>query len=177
MNELFLKHKESFNLFCNELLKWNKTHNITGYANKDDLESNIIDSITPLDFIKDFKIALDIGSGCGFPSICLAVIKHNSKFILVEPNNKRVSFLTTISLKLGLKNIIIIKDRIQNIILENKCDLITSRAFDKTQNLIFLSSHLLSDDGYFLFYKGSNEFKEKMKDKKVFYFYKQKLEC
>ena len=59
---------KKFEIFCDELLKWNKIHNLTGYKTKDLVFENIFDSIYPLKFINDFKSAIDIGSGNGFPA-------------------------------------------------------------------------------------------------------------
>ena len=146
-------HKKSFEIFCNELLLWSKTHNITGYKTANDIMKNIADSLRPLEFMGDFKNAVDIGSGCGFPAIPLAICNDDRKFVLVEPNAKKASFLKVISMNLGLKNVVVLKERIQSAKLALNADLITSRAVDKAENIIKMSSHLLSNNGYFLLYK------------------------
>lgn len=172
------EHKEKLELFYNELLNWNATHNLTRYTNEKLFWNNVEDSIYPLEFINDFANALDIGSGNGFPAIPLAIIRQNCKFTLVEPNTKKASFLHILSLRLSLSNIEVIKQRVENIKLESRVDLITSRAVAKSEELIHLSAHLLESSGYFLFYKGSNQKQcgqEKniiIKDKRV-YLYQQ----
>ncbi len=85
-------HKQSLEIFCNELLLWSKTHNITGYKTTNDIMQNIADSLRPLEFIGDFERALDIGSGCGFPAIPLAICNSDKNFVLVEPNTKKQVF-------------------------------------------------------------------------------------
>lgn len=200
MSSNFTKHKREFEIFCAELLLWGETHNITGYKSKKDIMQNIITSIAPLEFISDFKSCLDIGSGCGFPAIPLAICKENSEFFLVEPQIKRVSFLNIIAINLGLKNITILKNRIELVEKLPKIDLITSRAFDKSKNIISISSRFLDENGHFLFYKSKSEFengntleskgdlknvkislknatKSTAKKSKIFYFYQNKREA
>lgn len=178
-------HKQSFEIFCNELLIWSKTHNITGYKTTNDIMQNIADSLRPLEFIGDFTNAVDIGSGCGFPAIPLAICNDDKNFVLVEPNAKKASFLKVISMHLELKNVVILKERIENIQSAQISDLITSRAVDKAENIITMSAHLLSNNGYFLFYKSASEFSDKAQSSelqgenlsKIFYFYKSKSEA
>lgn len=178
-------HKQSFEIFCNELLLWSKTHNITGYKTANDIMQNIADSLRPLEFIGDFRNAVDIGSGCGFPAIPLAICNDDKNFVLVEPNAKKASFLKIISMHLELKNVVILKERIENIQSVKISDLITSRAVDKAENIIAMSAHLLSNNGYFLFYKSASEFSDKTQSSesqgenlsKIFYFYKSKSEA
>lgn len=166
---------KKFDLFCDELLRWNKIHNLTGYKTKDLIYKNIEDSIYPLKFIKNFKSAIDIGSGNGFPAILLAIENIESKFYLVEPNNKKASFLNHVTILLDLTNVKILKYRFED--LSNfKVDLITSRALFSSDKLIEMSKDFLSDDGYFLFYKGSNESDAYIKIGNRSYIYKSKGE-
>lgn len=177
MKSLFDTHTVVFERYCEELLLWGETHNITGYKTRKDIMQNIADSIAPLDFIGDFKTALDIGSGCGFPAIPLAICKADSEFILVEPQVKRASFLNIIAINLGLKNVTILKNRIELVESLPKIDLITSRAFSKSSDIIGLCERFLDESGHFLFYKSPKEFKKDNHHSKIFYFYKSKSEA
>ncbi len=185
ISNLLDSHKQSFEFFCDELLLWSKTHNITGYKTTNDIMQNIADSLRPMEFINDFTNAVDIGSGCGFPAIPLAIYNSDKNFVLVEPNAKKASFLKIISMRLRLKNVEILKERVESVNLTQNIDLITSRAVDKAENIIKISAHLLSNNGYFLFYKSANEFGDEAKNSesqgdnlsKIFYFYKSKSEA
>ncbi|MGX3012137.1 16S rRNA (guanine(527)-N(7))-methyltransferase RsmG [Helicobacter sp. 23-1044] len=156
-SNLLKNYADKFEIFCDELLVWSKTHNITGYKTKADIMQNIADSIAPLEFIGDFQIALDIGSGCGFPAIPLAISLPQCEFILVEPQIKRASFLNIIAINLNLKNIRILKSRIEEISTLPKIDLITSRAFAKRSTIIALSARFLDENGHFLLYTKNAE--------------------
>ena len=177
-SNLLKNYAKEFEIFCDELLVWSKTHNITGYKTKADIMQNIADSIAPLGFIGDFQTALDIGSGCGFPAIPLAISLPQCEFILVEPQIKRASFLNIIAINLNLNNIRILKNRIEEISTLPKIDLITSRALAKPSKIIALGARFLDENGHFLLYKksakSSADFNAKSAESAFFYKSKQK---
>jgi 16S rRNA (guanine527-N7)-methyltransferase len=152
------KKMDKFEVFTNELLKWNKTHKLTNYSKEEILEQ-INDSLYPLKDLKNIKSAIDIGTGAGFPGMILAIAMPETKWYLVEPLKKRYSFLNYLKTILGLKNVEIVPTRIESSKLE-PVDLITSRAVLKTKDLINLANPFLKNDGVFLFYKGEKVFDE-----------------
>ena len=135
------------------LRKFNAIHSLTNY---DDLKEIIADSIKGIEFIPKYpKIALDIGSGAGFPAIFLAMILAHTKWHFYEPNAKKASFLTYAKVNLGLQNIQIHREKIENS-LKLRSDLITSRAVMKTKDLIELCDGFYDENTAFLLYKGSS---------------------
>ena len=74
---------------------------------------------------------VDIGSGAGFPAMVLAVMlqaKHSpAEVIMVESITKKAAYLQDVSQKLGLTNVRVINDRVENIAFNN-VDVITARA-------------------------------------------------
>lgn len=153
---------EHFATYGEELLAWNKIHNLTGASGMDSILENIFDSLYPLRFVDDFQSCMDIGSGGGFPAIPLAIARPKSSFVLIEPRGKRASFLQNIAITLGLENIQVKALNIQNVPISevNNIDLITSRALMDAKSLMLLSRKFLKSNGYFLFYKGTNFRKE-----------------
>ncbi|WP_163499015.1 16S rRNA (guanine(527)-N(7))-methyltransferase RsmG [Helicobacter suis] len=149
--------KPTLKRFATLLLEWNGIHNLSGAKNLEDIKAHISDSIQVLDFIKPFNTCLDIGSGAGFPALPLSVYCPHARFILVEPNVKKSAFLHHVKSTLALDNLQIKRTRIQtlNPLEMEKMDLITSRAFMHTQDLLALATPFLKPGGYFLFYKGS----------------------
>ncbi|WP_291953295.1 16S rRNA (guanine(527)-N(7))-methyltransferase RsmG [Campylobacter sp.] len=140
------------------LMQFNAVHNLTHFEN---IDENIIDSIKILDFydLNFAKKVIDIGSGAGFPAIFLACLLKNSNFFLFEPNFKKASFLRVIKTELGLINVNIIKEKIQNY-PKFKVDLVSSRALMHIKPLINLCNGFYDENTTFLFYKGSNIYKE-----------------
>ena len=160
MKELESEKKE---VFIQKLLEWNKIHNLTGAKTKEEVEKNIVDSLYPLNFLpKKTKTALDIGTGAGFPGLILAMAMPDTNWFLVEPRNKRAAFLNYIKTILNLKNVEILKNRVEEV-KPFKVDLITSRAVMKTKDLLNLVKNFIKDDTMIIFYKGENV-EEEIKD-------------
>ncbi|CAD7288495.1 16S rRNA (guanine(527)-N(7))-methyltransferase RsmG [Campylobacter suis] len=140
--------------FSEILVKFNKVHSLTNYKN---LNEQVQDSIKPLDFLdlRDIKIAIDVGSGAGFPAIFLAMILKDCKWHLFEPNIKKSSFLSFVKASLSLENLVIHSQKIE---LAEKfhAELITSRALMKTKDLINLCNGFYDEKTKFLLYKGSS---------------------
>jgi len=134
------------------LLKWNKTHSVTNY-NKNELKIQIEETIKPIKYLNDVKTAIDIGSGAGIPGLILAIAMPETKWYLIEPLQKRYSFLNYAKLILKLNNVIVIPKRIEQI-EPFKVDLITSRAVKNTEFLIQLSCEFIDEKTTMLLYKG-----------------------
>lgn len=135
------------------LKKFNKIHSLTNYEN---LAPIVKDSVQGLNYIQNSpKIAIDVGSGAGFPAIFLALILKDCQWHLFEPIYKKSSFLTYVKLNLNIKNVIIHSNKIEN---EKSfvADLITSRALMQTKRLLEICKGYYSSDTEFLLYKGSS---------------------
>jgi 16S rRNA (guanine527-N7)-methyltransferase len=151
------------------LLKWNKTHSVTNY-NKNQLKEQIKETIKSIEYLdKNIKTAIDIGTGAGIPGLILAIAMPKTKWYLIEPLQKRYSFLNYAKLSLNLKNVKVIPKRIEQI-EPFKVDLITSRAVKNTEFLINLSCEFIDTNTQMLLYKGEKA-KEEIKninaDKKI----------
>jgi len=137
------------------LLKWNKTHSVTNY-NKNELKEQIKETIKPIKYLnKDIKNAIDIGTGAGIPGLILAIAMPKTSWYLIEPLQKRFSFLNYAKLILKLDNVVIIPKRIEQI-EPFKVDLITSRAVKNTEFLLELSCEFIDKNTTMLLYKGEN---------------------
>lgn len=140
-------------IFWDCLQKFNKIHSLTNYEN---LQNVLDDSLGGLEFIEKLpKVAIDIGSGAGFPAIFLAIALPYTKWHLFEPNAKKSAFLTYAKVNLKLANVKIYKDKIE-CVSPFVADLIISRAVMKTKNLIEISKGFYDKNTQFLFYKGTS---------------------
>lgn len=141
-------------LFSTHLEKWNRVHKLTNYRGGEIWEQ-IFDSLYPFHHWKIEKgVAVDVGTGAGFPGLVVGLAYPNLNMELVEPLKKRYSFLTYIKTLTGAKNIQISPSRVEKITLPHPVDLITSRAVGNYQLLFNLTSHLRGDSTKYLFYKG-----------------------
>lgn len=151
LDKEFYKRSEQF---IKLLQQWGKVHNLTASLKYEEIEANILDSVYPLTFIDDFKSFADVGSGAGYPGMLLAIARPNVKAVLIEPRSKRVAFLNFVKSALNLKNVTIIKSRVEDVEFEH-FDLITSRAVSNTSLLLDLTKNISDQDTSYLFYKGS----------------------
>ncbi|MDF1882377.1 16S rRNA (guanine(527)-N(7))-methyltransferase RsmG [Sulfurimonas sp. SAG-AH-194-C21] len=141
------------------LHKWNKIHNLTGAKDNNTIDEFIYDAIFPISFLPTVSSLMDIGTGAGFPGMILALGLPDTHVTLVEPLSKRASFLQFIKADLGLKNVTVVKKRVEQ--MEPKIfDMITSRAVTETKMLLELSKAFCDKDTKFLFYKGEKVFDE-----------------
>jgi len=141
------------------LFKWNKIHNLTGAKDEKTLDEFIYDAVFPVSFLPESKKLLDIGTGAGFPGMILAFALPDTQVTLVEPLMKRASFLQFIKADLGLKNVTVVKKRVEEM-PPQIFDLITSRAVTDTAMLLKLSENFRDENSKLLFYKGEKVFEE-----------------
>jgi len=131
-------------LYCRELTKWNKRINLIARNTPptEILEKHFLDSLTLLPLINQYGTTsatlLDVGTGAGFPGMVLAAVMTDMQVTLLEPRQKRVSFLRHIIRTLQLTNVTVIADR-----LEHACNL-------AGKNFTFITSRALADAGRFL---------------------------
>ncbi|WP_447600156.1 16S rRNA (guanine(527)-N(7))-methyltransferase RsmG [Nitrospira sp. Nam80] len=85
-----------FQEYSRTLDQWNRATNLTAIEDPGEVAvKHFIDSIMPLKFglPLDGASILDVGSGAGFPSIPLKIMKPTLSLTLLEPNSKKRSFL------------------------------------------------------------------------------------
>jgi len=148
-------------IFADILLEYNKTHNVSGVKNKEDVFENILDSIYPVRFLdlESIKNGVDIGTGAGFPGFILALYLPEVSFTLFEPILKKSAFLHLAKSKLGLKNVTVKSQRVEKS-EPFEADLITSRAVSDAKFLIELTKKYITSKTVMLLYKGSEVEKE-----------------
>jgi 16S rRNA (guanine527-N7)-methyltransferase len=123
------------------ILKWNSTRNLVSRnTNKEQINEHILDCacITPL--LDENKI-LDVGTGAGLPGIVVSILESKKKVTLLEPNQKKVSFLTHVQAELGLTNLKIEKGRVEDL-KKIKEEIIMTRAVMEPEKLLASLSKL-----------------------------------
>ncbi|MEA1956560.1 MAG: 16S rRNA (guanine(527)-N(7))-methyltransferase RsmG [Campylobacterota bacterium] len=153
----------NINKYKEHLFKWNKIHNLTGAKDEKTVDEFIYDALYPITFLPKVSSLMDIGTGAGFPGMILALGLPDTKVTLVEPLNKRASFLQFIKADLDLKNVKVVKKRVEEMDKEI-FDIITSRAVTDTKMLLNLSENFRDENSKLLFYKGEKVYDELPKD-------------
>jgi len=138
-----------------ELLnRWNKTYNLTSVREpKDMIPLHVFDSLVVADYIKG-NSCLDVGSGGGLPTIPLAIMQPQRQFTALDTNGKKTRFIQQAVIELGLKNVIVIHDRVEKWQTGSKFDAIISRAFSSIHDFVSASSKHLAKEGCLYAMKG-----------------------
>ena len=92
-------HAEQFMRYLAHLIEWNKVINLTAIIDpKEIIIKHFVDSLVALvatSFPKN-NMVLDVGSGGGFPGIPLKIVRSDLRLTLVEPVQKKCSFLNSV---------------------------------------------------------------------------------
>ncbi|MGN6428274.1 MAG: 16S rRNA (guanine(527)-N(7))-methyltransferase RsmG [Leifsonia sp.] len=97
----------------------------------------------------------DVGSGAGLPGLVLAIARPDVHFVLIEPMERRVAWLTEQTEELGLQNVTVLRARAEEAKLDEPLDQVTARAVSAFRKLIPLTAPLLRDGGELVLMKGA----------------------
>jgi 16S rRNA (guanine527-N7)-methyltransferase len=107
---------EQFLRYLTHLIEWNRAINLTAIVDPDEIViKHFVDSLAALvttDFT-DKSLVLDVGSGGGFPGIPIKIIKSGVRLVLVEPVQKKCSFLNSVVGLLKLQDVSIFNGTIE----------------------------------------------------------------
>jgi len=98
----------------------------------------------------------DIGSGAGLPGLVLAIARPDVHWTLIEPMERRVTWLTEQVDELGLENVEILRARAEDVRRPGAFDVVTARAVSALRTLLPLTAPLVRDGGEVTLLKGMN---------------------
>ena len=153
-----LSQAQALVTFCETLLKWNATYNLTTITDASSvLTLHVADSLTLVPKVKEFapaaKRVLDVGSGGGLPVVPLAVMRPDLSVSAVDTVKKKAVFLRQAGVMSRLRNFTVYNDRVEKLSLP-PFDVITSRAFASLKDMTSWTEHLLAENGVWLAMKG-----------------------
>ncbi|KNY04795.1 16S rRNA (guanine(527)-N(7))-methyltransferase RsmG [Microbacterium sp. GCS4] len=102
----------------------------------------------------------DIGSGAGLPGIVLGIARPDVHFTLIEPMERRVTWLTEQVEALGLDNVDVLRARAEEVHRPQGFDVVTARAVSALRTLLPWTAPLARDGGELVLLKGINAAKE-----------------
>lgn len=154
---------KKFDIYAEFLVEYNKNVNLTAITEPQEiLVKHFIDSVLMIKFIdfpNNFSL-IDVGTGAGFPSIPMKIMRPDIEICLLDSLAKRISFLELLCSKLEIKAEYI-HGRAENVAkmpeYREKFDFSCARA---VANLAVLSEYCLpfvKEGGYFLALKGPSE--------------------
>jgi 16S rRNA (guanine527-N7)-methyltransferase len=151
-----------FSIYHRELKDWNTRVNLT--ALNDDIDiinKHFIDSILLVKYqpIREKIKLADVGTGAGFPGIPLKLYKPDIYLMLIESVGKKAEFLKHMVSILELEDVQVLNERAEIIgrwkEYRESYDLAVARCVAPLQTLVEYCLPLVSVDGRFIAYKGS----------------------
>ena len=126
---------------------------------------HILNSAVVAELVEDGQTVADVGSGAGFPGIPMAIMKPHTKFVLIEPMERRANWLSEVVVPtLGLENVKVLRGRAEEAPLRNY-DVTTARAVSALPKLLRMLAPLTVAGGQVLAMKGSKA-QEEIEDSK-----------
>ncbi len=150
------------------IMKWNKVYNLTAIKTASDMVTHhLLDCLSVLPTLdrvihKESIRLLDIGSGAGLPGIVFALMRPNFSVVVLDAVQKKTAFMRQAVAELGLNNVAVVHNRIEQYQPNFEFNCITARAFSSLFDLIEYSSHLLQKDGMYMAMKGQHIDHEKL---------------
>ena len=123
--------------------KWNKSYNLTAITDPQKmLYYHVLDSLVIYDQLLPGQSALDVGTGAGLPGVPLAIALPDSKWVLLDSNNKKTRFLQQVLAVCAIDNAVVVKSRVEDYHAAEPFDVIVSRAFTSLSNFADSVAHL-----------------------------------
>lgn len=155
-----------FEKYCSLLREYNEKINLTAIRTREDIfQKHFLDSVLGADLFESGANCVEIGSGGGFPSLPLKIVREDLSFKLVESVGKKCDFLREAVDKLGLSRVEVVNDRAETLArsqnFRERFDAVTARAVAPLNALCEYCLPFVRIGGRMIAYKGeADETKE-----------------
>ena len=122
--ELSKEQAEAFLKYYELLIEWNEKINLTAITEFEDVcLKHFVDSLSIVNAFSSFKEAesffagktlIDVGTGAGFPGVCLKILFPELNITLMDSLDKRIKFLNEVISVLSLKKICTVHARVED---------------------------------------------------------------
>lgn len=149
---------DALETFLELLSRWNRVHNLTAITDRYGMvRRHLADSLALNRFLRGARIA-DVGSGAGLPGLPLAITQRERSFVLIESRHKRAAFIRHVQGVLGLENVEVAQERVEDLRGAAPFDTVLARAVAPLPELIRITEHLLGDRSLLLVPTGAGDY-------------------
>ena len=144
--------------YASLLKEWNEKINLTAITEESEvMEKHFYDCILALRLVNPGNEMADVGTGAGFPGLVFKIVRPELNVTLLEPTEKKCSFLNEVIRQLDLKGVTVVNERAEDYAKNHResFDLVTARAVAALPVLAELCVPLVKMNGTFLAMKGS----------------------
>lgn len=158
---VFEEKREEFEKFRALLLEYNEKYNLTSITEEKDIYyKHFLDSVIGERFFKEGARVCEIGSGAGFPSIPLKILRPDLKLDLFESVGKKCAFLQAVVDNFQFKDVHIYNIRAEegakSVEFREKYDHATARAVARMNTLSEYCLPFVKVGGSFIAYKSGD---------------------
>jgi 16S rRNA (guanine527-N7)-methyltransferase len=157
------QQKERLLEYINQLIKWNKTYNLTAIRLPEQaLVQHIFDSLAVIQPLTQYlfqsqrrtpKTVLDVGSGAGIPGVIIAIMIPEASVTCIDTVEKKMTFVRQVRGVLSLTNLHAVHQRVE-LFEGGPYDVVISRAFASLQDFVTLAGNRVNVDAKLLAMKG-----------------------
>lgn len=155
-----IEREEKFEKFYLLLTEYNQKYNLTAITKREDVYiKHFLDSAAGEFLFKEGASVLEVGSGAGFPSLALKILRPDLKFVLLESIGKKCEFLRVAVKELELSGVEIVNARAEEEARtprREKYDAVCARAVARMNVLSEYCLPFVKKGGIFVAYKGGD---------------------
>ncbi|MGA8045642.1 MAG: 16S rRNA (guanine(527)-N(7))-methyltransferase RsmG [Dermatophilaceae bacterium] len=123
-------------------------------------DRHILNCAVVAEQIESGASVIDVGSGAGLPGLALAIARPDLTVTLIEPMERRTSWLDTVISDLGLDSVTVVRARAEEVHGRLTADVVTARAVAGLERLARWCLPLVAVGGRLVAMKGSSADRE-----------------
>ncbi|MFC8190775.1 16S rRNA (guanine(527)-N(7))-methyltransferase RsmG [Cellulomonas sp. NPDC057328] len=118
-------------------------------------ERHLLNSAAVVPYLPSTGVIVDVGSGAGLPGVVVAAMRPEAEVVLVEPMERRTTWLEDVVAATGLGNVTVRRARAQELDGALEADAVTARAVAALDKLFRWTVPLVRAGGTVVALKGS----------------------